>query len=1052
MHHRLALALALGLAGLACDDDTPQAAADVAVDRGPADAGPDAGPACVDDGAEDDDDFDTAGYYLPGDPAIEGVICPGDEDIVAFDADAPCPMRLELRHRASDGDLDVLIVDALGARIASGDSADDDEIVEVRLPAGGLYYAIVYGFDGAGAAYSLAVSIDGHDGGDGRCAPRDACSAGYALDDFGECFDCADGFHDGGDGRCVPEGACARGYADGGDGECWPLGICAPGHHPTLDRGCVATAACEAPARDDGRGACAADCALGFHDDGEGTCVPANSCAIGHQLGGDDTCRPLDDCADGFTPDAAGVCQAGLSCDDPDPAGAGFDAAAPLPLGRSVYGVICPGDVDLFAVDLDSPCPAAVRLSFAHADGDLDLEWIRDLGDRNDEGEVVDARASASDDEYLPWTGAGRYYARVFGYLGDETARYAIRVDAAGHDGGDGTCRPFGACAAAYALDADGACTRCAEGFRDGGDGACVADACALGFHDGGGGACVPLGRCAPGFDDDGTGACAVGCAPGFHDGGDGVCAPEGTCVGDHVLADGACACPDGLRDGGVGCAPPGLCADGFHDGGDGVCRPEGICAEGFAPAPGLRCRVPLDCGARRDDGLGGCADECALGAHDGGDGTCVAEGACASGFHDDGLGGCAPVDVCAEGATADAAGLCHPGFACPADDPGEPDARWSDARPLPLDSAARGIVCPGDADLYAVARTPDCAAVARLDFAGAEADLSLTLLAGPDTGVEGAGAGPLAGSHGDEDRERLVIPPGPAATVYLRIDGPPGQSARYRLRLDRDADRCGRGIDCPDGRVDDGAGGCAPLGQCAPGYADGGDGRCLPAGRCALGFHDGGDGACTPLDRCAPGFHRRPAGDCARTAACPAGERDDGAGACTVGDCAPGYADGGDGSCVAAGSCAPDHFDGGDGVCAPFGACADGFEPDPAGRCLPRFDCPADDPGEPAEPVALAPDAVAYGITCTASDPAGDRYRIQPPPGCRLRAHVRFAHLDGDLALALSTADGEILDRADTATDDEHLVPGDLDGEADLELRVEPAGRARYALSYTCD
>lgn len=476
MLDRLAPLAALLLAGglAACDDDTPEtpaadmdpppdAAADVGADGEPPPEG------CVDDDNEDDDTYEDAAYVLPGEGPIAGTICPGDEDVVVFEADAPCPLRITLSHSYAEGDLDVLVVDFEGERIASADSADDDESLEVRLPYAGEYYVIVYGYEDAGAAYTLTIDVDGHDGGDGLCAPLEGCSTGYALDDLGECFDCAAGYRDGGDGSCVPEGACARGHADGGDGECWPLGVCAPGHFPTLDRGCVALAAC-AEGRDDGNGACAEACAAGFHDDGDGVCVPLNACGIGHQLGGDDTCRPLGDCAAGFTPDLAGVCQAEIEC-PADAAGAGFDQAAPLPLGATTYGIICPGDVDLFAVDLDSPCPAAIRLIFAHDEGDLDLDWRRDLGDRNDDGELLEAAASASDDEYVQWTGAGRFYARVFGYIGDETARYGIRVDAAGHDGGDGTCQPFGRCAPGYALDDGGACSRCAEGFRDGGDG-----------------------------------------------------------------------------------------------------------------------------------------------------------------------------------------------------------------------------------------------------------------------------------------------------------------------------------------------------------------------------------------------------------------------------------------------------------------------------------------------------------------------------------------------------------------------------------------------------
>lgn len=1003
--------------------------------------------ACSDDDKEDDDDWASA-QALAADGTAEGMVCPADQDVFAVDAVGPCPLVAVLQFRHGEGDLDLVLLDAQGRQLGVADSQDDDERLVAPTAVTGRLYVVVAGFEQAMAAYRLVVSTEGHDGGDGQCVPQGLCSIGHALDDAGACRRCLPNYHDGGLGTCVPVGSCSRGRHDGGDGACVALNACSPAFQLSLAGNCRPTATCPPGQVDDGTGACGATCAVGFHDGGDRSCSPLGRCALAFQDAGDGTCRPLGECVPGFTPNAAGTCLGIALCpaDDrwepnPDPA-----RATPLAAGARVDGVVCAADQDVYAVTTDGACPVSFLLRSAAAEGDLDLDLLADPGDGSPSTLLARADSSGDDERVtIQPPESTPLFARVSGFEGAQ-ARYTLRADVVGHDGGDGACRPLGTCAPGYLLGADGRCGTCARGLHDGGDGTCVpVGQCGVGYQDGGEGTCVGLGRCSRGFGDGGAGQCVVAgtCSAGFHDGG-GACVPLDRCLPGRALEAGDCVCPEGLRPGGGGgCQPAEVCDPGFHEGGAGWCLAEDVCADGHHLTPEAQCVPTVACsGGNHDNGRSVCVvSGCADGFQLGGDGRCVAAGHCNAGARLDGAGLCTS-GACAPGFRATAGGLCVLALACPADDPGEPDGAFERARPLEVGRPLYGTMCAGDLDLFRVEPTENCNQVARLRFSNAEGDLDLERVEPLMGAAEQAAV--LLTSATTADLERLPL--GGAGPTWVRVRGFRGASAAYVLDVVADPAGCGLADDpCGPGRRDDGTGVCAPQGTCAAGFRDGGDGTCLPPGVCVPGYHDGGDGACYAADRCAPDHHLEPGGTCPRTVGCPDDQHDDGQGRCALlGVCAAGFTNGGAGACVARGACSLGYHDTGTGVCGPEGTCSAGRVINAAGTCVAPLACPAEGAGEPGRP--LADGDRRFSVSCSAQ---GETYILSLLAGCAANLRLDFAGLEGDLALEVLDEAGDLLERVDTANDGERIgLPAG--GAARLGIRVRGDLGVRYVLSLT--
>ena len=86
--------------------------------------------------------------------------------------------------------------------------------------------------------------------------------------------------------------------------------------------------------------------------------------------------------------------------------------ATPLDFGATVAAQVCPGNIDLFAVDLATGERVIADTSFTHAQGDLDISLHDSTGAR------VTVAESTTDNEHLEAAAAqtGRYYLMVYGY------------------------------------------------------------------------------------------------------------------------------------------------------------------------------------------------------------------------------------------------------------------------------------------------------------------------------------------------------------------------------------------------------------------------------------------------------------------------------------------------------------------------------------------------------------------------------------------------------------------------------------------------------------
>lgn len=109
-------------------------------------------------------------------------------------------------------------------------------------------------------------------------------------------------------------------------------------------------------------------------------------------------------------------------------------------------------------------------------------------------------------------------------------------------------------------------------------------------------------------------------------------------------------------------------CGSGQHDGGDGTCVANGTCSGGFHNGGDGTCVALESCiSGYHDGGDGTCKPNgtCASGYHDGGQGSCSPTGTCDFGFHDGGNGSCVEEGACATNYLPDTEGTCIPAGDC---------------------------------------------------------------------------------------------------------------------------------------------------------------------------------------------------------------------------------------------------------------------------------------------------------------------------------------------------------------------------------------------------
>jgi hypothetical protein len=273
---------------------------------------------CREEGFEPNGSPDAA-TRLPGAGEWPGLVIADreDQDWYALALCAGAWLTIDARFAHAAGDIDLTLLTAAGEPLASANSANDNERLELLATRGGTHYLVVSARDGRCTPYALAVAID-----ETGCAAREV-DCGDGVDDDGDgATDCADP-DCAGDPACgprPPEADCDDGADDDGDGatdcadpDCAGDPACGP-RPPEAD--------CDDGADDDGDGAtdCAdPDCA------GDPACGPPSSEADCDD-GADDDGDGATDCAD---PDCAGDPACGPVEPAPDVAGPGADTASP---------------------------------------------------------------------------------------------------------------------------------------------------------------------------------------------------------------------------------------------------------------------------------------------------------------------------------------------------------------------------------------------------------------------------------------------------------------------------------------------------------------------------------------------------------------------------------------------------------------------------------------------------------------------------------------------------------------------------------------------------
>ncbi|MFK7987405.1 MAG: hypothetical protein AB8I08_15395 [Sandaracinaceae bacterium] len=137
---------------------------------------------CVDDTNEPDDAVATA---RPDGSAIEGVLCPGDDDVYVLLADRPTRVTLTLSHDRGDLDAELRAPDGVTV-IALASTGGLSETLVAEVTGGGRYTFRVFSAGTEASPYTGALEVEEMS----ACAATPECAAGDACES-GTCVDAA---------------------------------------------------------------------------------------------------------------------------------------------------------------------------------------------------------------------------------------------------------------------------------------------------------------------------------------------------------------------------------------------------------------------------------------------------------------------------------------------------------------------------------------------------------------------------------------------------------------------------------------------------------------------------------------------------------------------------------------------------------------------------------------------------------------------------------------------------------------------------------------------
>ena len=135
---------------------------------------------CEDDGLEDDDEYVQA-TVLANPDSIGGNRCPDDDDWFAIDLAADEVLTATLTIGDAQGDLDLVLWDAAGARLIHNESEEPFESITFLAPTAGTFGLQVTDDAGGWGSYTLDVSVDAFLCGDDPFEPNESQAEALLL-------------------------------------------------------------------------------------------------------------------------------------------------------------------------------------------------------------------------------------------------------------------------------------------------------------------------------------------------------------------------------------------------------------------------------------------------------------------------------------------------------------------------------------------------------------------------------------------------------------------------------------------------------------------------------------------------------------------------------------------------------------------------------------------------------------------------------------------------------------------------------------------------------